>query len=89
MYKVRQGYVVTHLSYVCRAGTEVPASILKEVLKNQSWKLEEIVENVKKETSKEKEITEGNSGNKEKEEISDLITNRTMTEKETKRKAKE
>jgi len=88
MYKVRQGYVVTHLNYVCRAGTEVPASILSEVLKNQSWKIEEI-EDGKKDISKEKESTEGNSSNGKKEEIGDLITDRMMTEKETKRKAKE
>lgn len=72
------------------AGMEVPASILPQILKNQSWKIEEVYngkQKGKKESEKEEERESGTDSNGEEvQEIGDLVSNRMIKAKEVKKK---
>ncbi len=85
---VRKGYVVRHNGKLYREGTEVPSPISKEVLKNQSWKvniLEEMKGGNKEEEKQKREETEKPEGT---EEIKDLVNDRMVGDSLIKRRGK-
>jgi hypothetical protein len=67
---VRNGYIVFHRNNKYEAGTKIPASILTDVMNTQSWKVEVFQDEKEKRT----------------EDIVDITTNRTMSEKFTKKR---
>jgi len=71
--RVRKGYVIFCGNLRLREGEIVPEDYRKEVLANQSWKVE-VIQNGKEERKEEKE-TSSASGS-EKEEITDVAVDR-------------
>ncbi len=87
--RVRKGYVVFYGGLRYEAGCLLPASSLKEVLINQSWKVEGVI-NVKQEKEERQEREEiptaSNSDGEEKEEMKDIASNRMMKSSAVKKK---
>jgi hypothetical protein len=82
---VRNGYVVLYRNYRIEAGQEIPAAILPEIMKNQSWKVEDR-SGKEREKQEEETATEATNSDGKKEEIIDIASNRMVKEKEAKRK---
>lgn len=81
---VKAGYVVFDGINKYEAGMTIPASILKKVLENQSWK----VINEKQEETKENQKTATDFNNGQEKEIEDIINNRMLSSTKIKKKGK-
>jgi hypothetical protein len=80
MLRVRKGYVVFCNNSRIVEGGEIPLQFYDSVLKDQSWKVEEVSD------GKKEEKRETGNGNREKEEIKDIVVNRMIKDKEVKKK---
>ena len=82
---VRKGYIVFYRNNKYEAGSEIPASILKEVVENQSWKLE-VSDGKEKDKIKSSRDTDKTKEQEQEKEIRELVSDRMIDGSTVKKK---
>jgi len=85
---VREGYVVFVRNRKYGAGIQIPAPDLKDVLENQSWKVEVSNGEQKEEERKQEETETRSDSSEEKEMIKDIAVDRMVKTEHTKKRGR-
>ena len=80
--KVRFGYTIKHNGRLYKEGDAIPPSILEEVKKKASWRLED----EEKKLNANRKTIEKETEKREEKEVTENIINRSMTKKEIRTK---
>jgi hypothetical protein len=80
--KVRVGYTIEHNGRLYSGGDTIPLSILEEVKKKASWRLED----EEKKFSPNRKTSEKETEKREEKEITEDIINRSMTKEKVRTK---